>query len=116
MNRQRANKASDIATRKKERESGLSREINKKITKAPLDDLKNEQAATRESLKKLGEGIGVLKHKLADNTDAKARYQQKQRLIEAHKTECTRWDALHSLIGSADGKKTETLLRASLLN
>lgn len=79
MNCQRANKASDIAIRKKERETGLSREINKKLTKAPLDDLKNEQAATRESLKKLGEGIGVLKHKLADNTDAKARYQQKQR-------------------------------------
>ena len=99
------NKQADIATRKKDRETRLSQEIDKKITEAPLDDLKNEQAVTQESLKKLGEEIGAIKQKLSDNTDAKAKHQQKQVLIEAQKTECTRWDALHSLIGSADGKK-----------
>ena len=99
------NKQSDIATRKKERETRLSQEVNKKLTKVPLDVLKNEQAVNRESLKQLGEEIGALKQKLTDNTDAKARHQQKQVLIEAHKTECIRWDALHSLIGSADGKR-----------
>ena len=95
----------DIATRKKDRTTRLSQEIDKKITEAPLDDLKNEQAATRESLKKLGEEIGAIKQKLTDNTKAKSKHQRKQVLIEAQKTECTRWDALHSLIGSADGKK-----------
>ncbi|MDL2121813.1 MAG: AAA family ATPase [Deltaproteobacteria bacterium] len=98
-------KQSDIATRKKDRETRLFQETDKKITEAPLDDLKNEQAATRESLKKLGEEIGAIKQKLIDNSDAKAKHQQKRLLIEAQKTECTRWDALHSLIGSADGKK-----------
>ncbi len=98
-------KQADIATRKKDRETSLSQEIDKKITEAPLDDLKNEQAVTQESLKKLGEEIGAIKQKLSDNTDAKAKHQQKQVLIEAQKTECIRWDALHSLIGSADGKK-----------
>jgi len=98
-------KQADIATRKKDRGTRLFQEINKKITEAPLDDLKNEQAATQESLKKLGEEIGAIKQKLSDNTDAKAKHQHKQVLIKAQKTECTRWDALHSLIGSADGKK-----------
>ena len=98
-------KQADIATRKKDREIRLSQEIDKKITEAPLDDLKNEQAATQESLKKLGEEIGAIKQKLSDNTDAKSKHQQKQVLIKAQKTECTRWDALHSLIGSADGKR-----------
>jgi len=98
-------KQADIATRKKDRGTRLFQEINKKITEAPLDDLKNGQAATQESLKKLGEEIGAIKQKLSDNTDAKAKHQQKQVLIKAQKTECTRWDALHSLIGSADGKK-----------
>ena len=98
-------KQADITTRKKDRETRLSQEIDKKITEAPLDGLKNEQAATQESLKKLGEEIGAIKQKLTDNRDAKAKHQQKQVLIEAQKTECTRWDALHSLIGSADGKK-----------
>ncbi len=98
-------KQADIITRKKDRETRLSQETVKKITKAPLDNLKNKQAATQESLKKLGEEIGAIKQKLSDNTDAKAKHQQKQVLIEAQKTECTRWDALHSLIGSADGKR-----------
>ncbi|MEA3415978.1 MAG: SbcC/MukB-like Walker B domain-containing protein [Thermodesulfobacteriota bacterium] len=98
-------KQADIATRKKDRETRLSQEIDKKITEAPLDGLKKEQTATRESLKKLGEEIGAIKQKLTDNRDAKAKHQQKQLLIEAQKKECTRWDALHSLIGSADGKK-----------
>ncbi|MBW2607016.1 MAG: AAA family ATPase [Deltaproteobacteria bacterium] len=97
-------KQADIVTRKKDRETRLSQEIDKKITEVPLDDLKNKQAATQESLKKLGEEIGAIKQKLSDNTDAKAKHQQKQVLIEAQKTECTRWDALHKLIGSADGK------------
>ena len=98
-------KQADITTRKKDRETSLSQEKDKKITEVPLDDLKNEQVATRESLKKLGEEIGAIKQKLTDNTNAKAKHQQKQLLIEAQKKECTRWDALHSLIGSADGKK-----------
>ena len=98
-------KQADITTRKKDRETRLSQEIDKRITEVPMDDLKNEQAATREFLKKLGEEIGAIKQKLTDNTDAKSKHQQKQLLIEARKKECTRWDALHSLIGSADGKK-----------
>jgi len=99
------NKQSDIATRKKDRETRLFQETDKKITEAPLDDLKNEQAAILKSIKKLGEEIGAIKQKLSDNTDAKAKHQQKLVLIKAQKTECTRWNALHSLIGSADGKK-----------
>ncbi|MCK5508689.1 MAG: AAA family ATPase, partial [Desulfobacterales bacterium] len=90
-------KQADIATRKKDRKAHLFQEIDKKITEAPMDDLKNEQAATKEFLKKLGEEIGAIKQKLSDNTDAKTKHQHKQVLIEAQKTECTRWDALHSL-------------------
>ena len=99
------NKQADITARKKDRQTSLSREIGKKITEASFDDLKNKQASILDSLKKLGEEIGAIKQKLTDNTDAKVKYQQQQRLIKAQKRECTRWDALHSLIGSADGKK-----------
>ncbi|MBW2569898.1 MAG: AAA family ATPase [Deltaproteobacteria bacterium] len=98
-------KQADITTRKKDRETRLSQKIDQKTTETSLDDLKKEQGAILESLKKLGEEIGAIKQKLTDNTGAKVKYQQKQMLIEAQKKECTRWDALHSLIGSADGKK-----------
>jgi len=98
-------KQADIATRKKDREIRLFQETDKKITEALLDDLKNEQAAIRNSLKVTGEEIGAIKQKLTDNANTKARHQEKRLLIKAQQTECTRWDALHSLIGSADGKK-----------
>ena len=98
-------KQAGIATRKKDREIRLYQEKDKKITEDSLDDLKKKQAVTHESLKTLGEEVGALKQKLTDNTNAKAKHQQKQLLIEAQKKECTRWDALHSLIGSSDGKK-----------
>ncbi|MEA2101500.1 MAG: SbcC/MukB-like Walker B domain-containing protein, partial [Thermodesulfobacteriota bacterium] len=77
----------------------------KKITETPLVDLKEEQAETQVTLKRVGEEIGALKQKLKDNKNARLRHQEKRLLIKAHKEECTRWDALHSLIGSSDGKK-----------
>ncbi|MBU8848445.1 MAG: chromosome segregation protein SMC, partial [Desulfobacterales bacterium] len=98
-------KQTDIATRKKDRETRLDQETARKITDVSLDILKNDQVQIRESLKALGEEVGAIKQKLSDNTKAKARLQQKIQLIDAQRTECTRWNALHSLIGSADGKK-----------
>ncbi len=98
-------KQADLTARKKDRETRLSREQAEKITAQPLDHLKKELAQIREALKTLGEQIGAIKQKLSDNTKAKARLQQKTILIDDQKTECTRWEALHALIGSADGKK-----------
>ncbi|SDU45188.1 SbcC/MukB-like Walker B domain-containing protein [Desulfobacula phenolica] len=98
-------KKTDLAARKKDREARLLREQTMKITDLPLDHLKKEQYQIRESLKKLGEQIGAIKQKLSDNTKAKNRLQQKIILIDDQKTECERWQALHALIGSADGKK-----------
>ncbi len=98
-------KQTDIATRKKDRETRLYTETAKKMMDVSLDILKNEQTKTLGSLKTLGEHVGAIKQKLSDNTDAKVKLKQKILLIDAQKTECTRWEALHSLIGSADGKK-----------
>ncbi|WP_299983340.1 AAA family ATPase [Desulfobacula sp.] len=98
-------KQTDIATRKKDRETRLYQETARKMTDVSLDLLKKEQAQIRESLKTLGEQVGAIKQKLSDNTSAKVKLQQKIQLINAQKTEVSRWNALHSLIGSADGKK-----------
>jgi len=98
-------KQTDIATRKKDRETRLYKETAKKMTSVSLDILKNEQTAVQEFLKTIGEEVGAIKQKLSDNADAKERLKQKIVLIDAQKKEFARWDALHSLIGSADGKK-----------
>ena len=42
---------------------------------------------------------------MRENTAAKERIKEKQSAIEAQKKECHRWEKLHGLIGSADGKK-----------
>lgn len=98
-------KQTDIATRKKDREVRLDQEIAKKMTDVSLDILKADQAQIRERVKTLGEEVGAIKQKLSDNTMAKTRLQEKIHFIDAQKAELSRWNVLHSLIGSADGKK-----------
>lgn len=98
-------KQADIEARKKDRVTRLSQEISKKMTDVPQDHLEKEQARILESLKMMGEEIGAIKQQLLDNKAAKLQLQKKTGLINAQKTELLRWDALHSLIGSADGKK-----------
>jgi len=98
-------KLTDIETRKKDRKTRLHQEIAKKMTMVSLDDLQRELMKTRENLKALGEEVGALKQKRLDNKTARVKLKEKIQLIDAQRKECSRWDALHSLIGSADGKK-----------
>lgn len=98
-------KQASLATRKKEKETRLSEETDKKMTDIPLDDLKKEQTVIQASLNTHGETIGAIKQRLTDNTNAKVKHQEKGKLIQAQTSEWSRWNALHALIGSSDGKK-----------
>ena len=89
----------------KDRETHLSNEIAKKVTDKSLDELEPQFKDYEESLKQLRDIIAGLKHKLSENTAAKERVKEKRTVIEAQKKECHRWEKLHGLIGSADGKK-----------
>jgi exonuclease SbcC len=95
----------EIAARKNDREQRLLIETQKKLTDQGLDDLRKEEAALKESLKQLGEEIGAIKQKLSGNQLLKEKLSRKKQLIDLQKIECARWDNLHGLIGSADGKK-----------
>ena len=95
----------EIAARKNDREKRLWAETEKKMTDQGLEDLEKEAAGLKESLKLFGEEIGAIKQKLSDNASAKEKLLQKKKAIDLQKTECARWDSLHGLIGSADGKK-----------
>ena len=95
----------DLKARQKDRRERLAREIAKKITDKPLDDLESQFKEYEDSLKELRDTIAALKHKLRENAAAKDRIKEKQTAIEAQKEECRRWENLHELIGSADGKK-----------
>jgi len=57
------------------------------------------------SQKDLQQEIGGIRQRLKDNEDLKQRHQERALAIDSQKREYSRWDLLHALIGSADGKK-----------
>ena len=95
----------ELKAKQKDRETRLATEIAKKLTDKTLEELEALFKAFEESLQTLRHDIGALTNKLRENTAAKERIKEKQSAIEAQKKECHRWEKLHGLIGSADGKK-----------
>lgn len=91
---QRAGNAEQIAT-----------EQAKAVTDQPLATLLEAQTETERRRTTLHQTIGALAQKITDNESLKARLSSHAATIEAHKQEAARWQNLHDLIGSADGKK-----------
>ncbi|MGI0119805.1 AAA family ATPase [Zooshikella sp. RANM57] len=98
-------KGAALALKKKDRESRLETEVIKNITELTPDELEYKQKELEELLNQLRTDIAELKYQLTENTTAKERIKEKYYKIEAQKKECLRWGKLHTLIGSADGKK-----------
>lgn len=95
----------DLKARQTDREKRLTAESAKKITDKSLTELQVLFTELKETQKQIQDLIAELKHKLNENTAAKNRIAGKQDEINAQKKECLRWEKLHGLIGSADGKK-----------
>ena len=95
----------DLKARQKDRETRLATETAKKVTDRPFEELEQQFKEHEESLKQLRDAIAGFKHKLSESAAAKERMKEKQVAIEAQRKECHRWEKLHGLIGSADGKK-----------
>ena len=94
-----------LKTKQKDRETRRRTEMAKNLTDKTLEELKPQFKEFEESLKELRNAVAGLKHKLSENTAAKERIKEKQSAIEVQKKEYHRWEKLHGLIGSADGKK-----------
>jgi DNA repair protein SbcC/Rad50 len=95
----------DLKARQKDRETRLTTEMARKITDKSLEVLEPQIKEHEEALKELRDIIAGLKYKLSENAAARERIMEKQSAIEAQKKESRRWESLHELIGSADGKK-----------
>ncbi len=100
-----ADEKTEIASRKHEKIQILEAERKKKITDEPLDTLKRAVTDLAGTQKDFQQEMGGIRQKLKDNEDLKKHQQERVRAIEAQNVECSRWDLLHELIGSADGKK-----------
>jgi exonuclease SbcC len=95
----------DLAARKKDREQRLAAKKARQVTHSTLEQLAPRVREHENTLKQLRDEMAGLTHQLKQNLAAKERIKEKQARIKAQKTECRRWDQLHDLIGSADGKK-----------
>ena len=81
----------------KEKEEGAG-DFSAEDCRRSLETLVAEQ-------RNLQQEIGGINRKLADNDTARKEQREQAQAVDAQKVECGRWDLLHDIIGSADGKK-----------
>jgi exonuclease SbcC len=94
-----------IQTRKQDRTDALGNELIKNLTDKPLDLIREESAAATGQLSVLQKALGALDQKLQQHADQQKLHQSRFQAIELQKLECDRWERLHTLIGSSDGKR-----------
>jgi DNA repair protein SbcC/Rad50 len=94
-----------LQTRQQDRREALVGELNKNLTDKPLDLIREENAAITGRLNELRKELGALEQKLRQHAEQQQRHQSRIQAIELRKQECDRWERLHRLIGSSDGKK-----------
>ncbi|MFA6881997.1 MAG: SbcC/MukB-like Walker B domain-containing protein, partial [Aminobacterium sp.] len=99
------NRQTELKAKEEDRKERLVAEIAKKVTDEGREKLEPQFRECEENLKLLRDVIAGLKQQLVSNSQNKERMKEKQGAIEEQKKECNRWAKLHSLIGSADGKK-----------
>jgi exonuclease SbcC len=97
--------ATELGARRKDRAAALAAERGKRLTERPIEALRAEMNAGEAELKRIRLDIGGIAKSLSDNETLRAKQRERTTEIDARKTECARWNALHELIGSADGKK-----------
>jgi DNA repair protein SbcC/Rad50 len=98
-------KKAELEARRKDRWEALAVERAKSLTDRPIEALREEITGDEASLRQLQEVMGAIKNRLAENERLLEKQQERLRDMEARKKEWLRWDELHQLIGSADGKK-----------
>ncbi len=95
----------ELTSREREKAGLLKIERQKQITEDTLEALQKALAVLEGDQKEFQQEIGGIRQKLKDNESLKAQQQERVCAITAQKRDCARWDMLHELIGSADGKK-----------
>ncbi|MBN2438529.1 MAG: chromosome segregation protein SMC, partial [Deltaproteobacteria bacterium] len=95
----------ELDTRRQDRSQALAGEREKNLTDQSAETLKENISAGDADLKELRLDIGGIVKSLSDNERQRKNQEERLKNIEAQKKECVRWEGLHQLIGSADGKK-----------
>jgi len=83
----------------------LDLEKAKSVTDKSLSELQPLVVEKESELKIVREAVVGCKTRIQSNIEAKLRIESKQASIERQSKECSKWEKLHALIGSSDGKK-----------
>lgn len=83
----------------------LAAEQGRGLTDSSETELEQGLAEGNEALTALQAMVAAKTHRLKENSLAMERFRQQQVVVEAQQKEFVRWNNLHTLIGSSDGKK-----------
>jgi len=95
----------EIQTRQQDRRAALLAEQEKNLSDHSLEQIREESVAIGGQVSALQQGVGALQQKLQSQVEQQQRHQARLQEIERQRQECDRWERLHALIGSSDGKK-----------
>lgn len=93
----------DVRRHKHSAELELLRE--QRVTQQSADEISQELHQIQTRLREVQQEIGALSQRLKDNDALRQTQAGKLQVLGAQRKELERWDLLHELIGSADGKK-----------
>lgn len=95
----------EIQTRRRDRLAALRQERDKNLSEKTLEQIREEQAVGTAQLHELQKTLGANAQRLRQHAEQQQRQRERLQAIELQKKECARWERLHALIGSSDGKK-----------
>ena len=99
------NQEAVLRTRLQDRSKSLELEQERNLTENSLDQIREEAEILSGRLSELQKNLGALDHRLRQHAEQQQRHHARLQEIDSRKQECERWERLHALIGSGDGKK-----------
>lgn len=103
--RQLETEQTELDARRADKSEQLTVELQKNITTLSREMLAFNLTTQIQQLRDLQLEISGLKQRLHDNELVRQKQNAAANAMDAQKRECLRWDKLHELIGSSDGKK-----------
>lgn len=105
QHRQLTTEQTELESRARDIAAQLAYERQRGLSDSPRDQLAQTLDGLMTQLRDLQQAIGANSLRLKDNELLRQQQHQRVQAVDAQKRECMRWDMLHELIGSADGKK-----------
>ncbi len=95
----------EIQTRRRDRSSALEEELAKKLSDKTPEQIRVENSTNTAQLHGLQKALGAIEQRLQQHAEQQQCQRDRLEALELQKKECVRWEQLHALVGSSDGKK-----------